>query len=146
MEKRGRERCGLGCSAESLQAATEEEGRISSHHQSAARTYSCAIRVYSGGLSILLGLRKTAEKATRRPIRDPETLLENVPITRKASGGLNLANSAPGVRASHPVSPSVDVSECDSAFQKLASFSAYTLAADLLASIIRAVKRQGLKD
>ena len=93
-----------------------------------------------------MGLRKTAEKATRRPIRDPETLLESVPITRKASGGLNLANSAPGVRASHPVSPSVDVSECDSAFQKLASFSAYTLAADLLASIIRAVKRQGLKD
>ena len=97
MEKRGRERCGLGCSAESLQAATAEEGRISSHHQSAARTYSCAISVTSGDEISFLGLRKTAEKAARRPIRDPDTLLESVPITRKASGGLNLANSAPGV-------------------------------------------------
>ena len=86
------------------------------------------------GRNILVG---PAEKVTRRPIRDPLTLLEFAPIARNACGGLNLANSVPGVLASHPVtvSPSVVSSECDSAFQ-IRSWPAFLRTRSLAACLL----------
>ena len=76
----------------------EEEGegsaqQRSSHHHCTA---SCAIiSVTSGGEISFLA----SQNRGKGPIRDPLTLLEFAPIARNACGGLNLANSAPGVLA-----------------------------------------------
>ena len=74
-----------------------------------------------------------------RPIRDPKSPADRVPIETAASGRFNLANSVPGVvRVGLPASQPGRVGAIAHVVgRKLPSFSAYTLLACSLPSYVR---------